>query len=115
MKKVLLSLVVVLSFALLVGCGSKKADDPIVGTWEGATEDGLKTTFTFTNKSEVKYENEFGFTGEGTYEIKDDEITITIDLWTDAKVYKYEIKDDKLSLETTDMYSPSYKDMTRKK
>ena len=36
-----------------------------------------------------------------------------IEFWEKEKVYKFEIKDDKLSLTATDMYSPSYDEMIR--
>lgn len=111
MKKVLATIVLVCSFALLVGCGSNK----IVGKWEGATEDGLKTTFTFEKKNVVKYQNEFGFNSEGTYSIKDDKITISLKSWSQDKVYTYSIKDGKLTLKASDQFSPSYKDMKKVK
>lgn len=109
MKRVLSTIVLVCSFALLVGCGSNK----LVGKWEGATEDGLKTTFTFEKKDVVKYQNEFGFNSEGTYSIKDDKVTISLKSWSQDKVYKYSIKDGKLTLKATDKLSPTYKNMKK--
>ena len=111
MKKVLFSILLVCSVFFLTACGSNK----LIGTWEGETNDGLKTTFTFEKKNVVKYENEFGFSSEGTYEIKDDIVTIELKLWSEKKEYKFEIKDKKLYLTATDKYSPSYKGMTKKK
>ena len=112
MKKILSVLVLAVSVIFLTACGSK---NKLIGTWEGATQDGLKTTFTFEKKDVVKYENEYGFKGEGTYKIEDDKVTITLDIWQEKKVYKFEIKDKKLYLTATDQYSPSYKGMTKKK
>ena len=76
-KKVLIivSLIVVLGIGLFVltGCGNKeksitsekteskttstetKNDNDLVGTWEGETTGGLKTTFVFENGGTVKY------------------------------------------------------------
>ena len=110
MKKYLLTLCLILSLFVLVGCGSKCEID---GTWEGETNDGLKTTFVFKD-GKVEYSNEFGFDSKGTYAIKDDVITITLESWDNPKDYKYEIKEDKLSLTAQDKYSPSYKDMIKK-
>ena len=109
MKKILATIVMVCSFTLLVGCGSNK----LVGKWEGATEDGLKTTFTFEKKNVVKYQNEFGFNSEGTYSIKDDKVTISLKSWDDDKVYKFQVKDNKLTLTATDKLSPTYKNMKK--
>ena len=112
MKKILCSLVLVCSLLFLTACGSS---NKLLGTWEGKTNDGLKTTFTFEKKDVVKYSNEYGFSSEGTYEIKDDTVTIDLELWNQKKVYKFEVKNNKLTLTATDNYSPSYKEMTKKK
>ena len=111
MKKYLITLCLVFSLFILVGCGSK---NELVGTWEGETNDGLKTTFIFESGKTVKYDNEYGFDSEGTYEIKDDIVTIKLDSWDASKEYKFEVKDGKLTLTAQDAYSPSYKDMIKK-
>lgn len=108
MKKVLLVLVSVL---ILVGCGKTNA---LVGKWNGDTEDGMNTTFVFEKNGDVKYDNEYGFDSKGTYKVKGDEVTITLESWSDSKVYKYEVKGKKLTLTATDKLSPSYKSMTKK-
>lgn len=111
MKKIVICLVTLLSIVLITGCGSKTNE--LVGTWKGATNDGLKTTFTFKKNGDVKYDNEYGFTSEGTYEIKDEIVTISLKSWDAAKKYKFEIKDKKLSLTAQDKYSPSYTDLVK--
>lgn len=111
MKKFLMSVVAVFALVLVVGCGKGNA---LVGTWEGATNDSLKTTFTFEKGDKVSYENEFGIKSEGTYKIDGNKVTINLKSWDKEKVYKFEVKDKKLSLTATDQYSPSYKDMIKK-
>lgn len=111
MKKIVLSFVAVFSVLLLTACGSNK----LIGTWVGRTQDGLETTFTFEKNDVVKYENEYGFKSEGTYKVKDNIITIDLELWSQKKEYKYEIKNNKLDLTATDQYSPSYKGMEKRK
>ena len=111
MKKILGTLVTVCFLFLVVGCGKS---NKLVGTWEGATQDGLKTTFVFNKDNTVKYDNEYGFNSTGKYEIKDSKVTITLESWSQPKVYEFEVKNGKLSLTATDQYSPSYKDMKRK-
>ena len=53
MKKLLVVLVAVL---ILVGCGKKS---PLLGTWNGDTQDGLNTTFIFEKDGNVEYKNEY--------------------------------------------------------
>ena len=108
MKKLLVVLVAVL---ILVGCGKKS---PLLGTWNGDTQDGLNTTFIFEKDGNVEYKNEYGFDSEGTYKINKDEVTIKLDSWDKEKVYKFEVKNNKLTLTATDKYSPSYDSMTKK-
>lgn len=114
MKKYVLSalLVVMLlgSLILLTACGSNE----LVGKWEGLTNDGLNTTFDFKGDGKVEYSNEYGFNSNGTYEVKDGEVKISLESWGEAKTYKYEIKDGKLKLTATDKYSPSYDGMEKK-
>lgn len=111
MKKVLVCLVAVLSLVIVTGCGKS---NKLVGTWEGKTNDGLKTTFEFKKGGDVKYSNEYGFDSEGTYEIDGNMVTINLKTWSQAKKYKFEVKNKKLSLTATDQFSPSYKDMAKK-
>ena len=110
LKKYFLCLLVLICVLTVTACG--KSND-LVGTWDGATEDGLKTTFTFKKDGEVEYKNEYGFNSTGEYKIKENIVTISLKSWQEAKEYKYEIKDKKLSLTATDLYSPSYKEMTK--
>lgn len=112
MKKNLLLLVTVFaSLFILVGCGKSNA---LVGEWTGDTEDGLTTTFTFNDDGTAKYSNEYEFNSEGTYEIKEEVVTITMEFWDQPKEYTFKIEDGKLSLTANDVYSPNYKEMTKK-
>lgn len=108
-KKIVLSLVLVLSLFLVVGCGKKEA---IAGTWQGKSTDGIKVTLTFDN-GKFTYKNDYSST-EGTYKIKDDVVTISAEAWSKDKEYKFEIKDGKLSLTANDIISPNYKDLEKK-
>lgn len=110
-KKYLVSLITVISIFLVVGCGKS---NKLVGTWTGKTNDGLETTFEFKKDGSVNYDNEYGFNSTGTYEIKDDKVTISLESWDKEKVYEYSVNNGKLTLTATDKYSPSYKDMSKK-
>lgn len=112
MKKVLISFVAVCSIFLLTGCGSS---NKLIGKWVGKSNDGIESTFTFEKKNVFKYQNEFISENEGTYEIKDDVVTLNLDLWSSPKDYKFEVKDGKLSLTATDQFSPSYTDLEKSK
>ena len=111
MKKFLMSVVAVFALVLVVGCGKSNG---LVGTWKGATNDGLETTFTFEKGDKVSYENQYGIKSEGTYKIDGDKVTINLKSWDQEKVYKFEISGKKLNLTATDKYSPSYKNMEKK-
>ena len=52
MKKVFLSLIVIVSVLFVTGCGKSNA---LVGTWNGDTNDGLNTTFEFKKGDKVSY------------------------------------------------------------
>lgn len=111
MKKVFLSLIVIVAVLFVSGCGKT---NELVGTWNGDTNDGLNTTFEFKKGDKVSYLNEYGITSEGTYKIKDDIVTIDLKSWSEAKNYKFTIKKGKLSLTAQDSYSPSYTNMIKK-
>ena len=111
MKKIFLSIVLATCLCILTACG--KTSD-LVGKWEGKTNDGLTTIFEFKKDGKVIYSNEFGFESNGTYKIDNDKVTISLELWSEDKVYEFVIEDKKLSLIATDIYSPSYTDMVKK-
>lgn len=111
MKKYLVSIVTVFALLLVVGCGKKS---PLIGKWDGSTEDGLKTTIVFEKGNKITYENEFGIKSAGTYKVDGEKVTISLKIWDKDKVYKFEVKDNKLNLTATDKYSPSYKNMIKK-
>ena len=113
MKKIFVSLLLI-SLIFVVGCG-KKSSDTLLGTWKGTTEDGLVTTFTFEKNNKVSYSNAIPKESNGTYKIKGDNVTIKLDIWRNEITYKFEIKDNKLSLiPTVDDGIPSYKNMIKK-
>ena len=97
-KKLLLISVLFVSLFVFAGCGG--SDNELVGTWKGLTDGEsrdmqIETTFTFKSGGDVVYSNEFGLESIGTYEFKVDK--------------------EKLSLTATDVYSPSYSEMTKQK
>lgn len=113
MKKIIGFIGIFIFVIIISGCGKKT--NKLVGTWNGTTTDGLKTTFIFTKDKKVEYSNEYDISSKGTYEIKGDEVIIKLEFWEKEKVYKYEIKDSKLDLRATDKLSPSYSGMEKSK
>lgn len=111
MKKYFGIFMVVVCLLCVTACGK---GNKLVGKWTGETNDGLETTFNFKKDGKVEYSNEYGFDSTGTYEIKKDVVTITLESWSESKEYKFEVKDGKLSLTAQDKYSPSYKEMIKK-
>lgn len=109
MKKYLV--LILLIFAVALGCSKK---DPIVAEWEGKSNDGISTTFEFKSDGKLTYKNEFGVEGTGTYEVKEDKVTMKLSNWEKEKVYTFKVDGDKLSLERISEYDPEYKEMTKK-
>lgn len=112
MKRVLCSLATIGFLLLVVGCGKS---NKLIGTWKGATNDGMKTTWIFEKKDVVKYENEYGIKSEGKYAITDDVVSIDLEVWSNPIKYKFEINDGKLNLEPDNKYSPSYSGLVKSK
>lgn len=114
-KKFLLLSLFFVSLFVLVGCGSS---NELVGKWKGLTdgdsrENQIETTFEFKSGEDVEYSNEYGIKSSGTYEIKDNTVTIKLDTWDQSKDYEFKVDGDKLSLTATDRYSPSYSEMVK--
>ena len=109
MKKVLsrivpalLCLVIVLSLAACGGSG-----DALKGTWTCDDADYGTVTFTFDGKGDkCTFENDF-YSGEGTYAISGEQVTIT-SVWEEPKVYDFTAGDKVLYLTATDGLSPDY-------
>lgn len=111
MKKigVFLILLIAVCTLFLTSCGGKKKTDSLKGNWLGYNDD-LKIIWIFKD-GKASLKNDY-FSGDGTYEIKDDKtVIIKLDAWDQKKTYKYSFKEGKLSLISDDDYSPSYKDM----
>ena len=111
MKKSYMFLLLFLSVCTLFlrACGGKGITDSLKGNWLGYNDD-LKIIWIFKD-GKASLKNDY-FSGDGTYEIKDDKtVIIKLDAWDQKKTYKYSFKEGKLSLISDDDYSPSYKDM----
>lgn len=111
MKKSNMFLVLLLAVCtlFLTACGNKEKTDSLKGNWLGYNDD-LKIIWIFKD-GKASLKNDY-FSGDGTYEIKDDKtVIIKLDAWDQKKTYKYSFKEGKLSLISDDDYSPSYKDM----
>ena len=114
-KRFLLFSLFVASLFIFAGCGSS---NKLVGTWKGLTDGEsrdmqIETTFKFEKNGDVSYSNEYGITSDGTYEIKDDKVVISLETWSESKTYEFKVDGDKLSLTATDVYSPSYSEMKK--
>ncbi|MGI6168726.1 MAG: DUF5640 domain-containing protein [Christensenellales bacterium] len=89
---------------LLSACGG---GDELHGTWEGRSED-MAVTWTFDGKGGCKMENEYGIKDDGTYSIDGSNVTIKLSNWEAEIGYQFKLDDKKLSLETDEVYRPSY-------
>ena len=111
MKKFLTVFSLVIVALVLVGCGKK--DNELVGKWSKAEGDELEAIFTFNSDGTMTYDNAFISASNGTYEIKDDKVTMTVEIWSAPKEYKFEVKDGKLTLTAQDGLSPSYTNLVK--
>ena len=111
MKKVLLSVLIVMTLFIFAGCGSK---NELEGTWKNPKDDTMNTVWVFSDDEKCEMKNDY-YTSKGTYKINDNKVTIDLDGWINPKVYKYEVKNDKLTLKATDTTNPSYEGMTKSK
>lgn len=109
MKKIILSLALIVSVIFLTACGDKTPE--IVGKWSGETNDGINATFVFHKDNTIDYDNTY-FSNSGKYSLDGNKVTIE-DVWDNPKTYEYKIKDNKLSLIATDSYSPSYSGLSK--
>lgn len=111
MKKFNMFFILFFTFGILffTACGNKESKDLLKGNWSGYNDD-LRIIWIFED-GKASMKNDY-FSGSGTYEIKDHEtVIIKLDAWENEKTYNYSFKEGKLSLISTDNYSPSYENM----
>jgi hypothetical protein len=101
-----MALMIVLSMTACGG-GDGGGGDELKGTWAGRSQD-MEVTWTFDGKGGCKMENEFGFKGEGTYELSGSAVIIKLNAWDDPIDYTFNIDGTHMSLKADESHRPSY-------
>ncbi len=106
MKKMIrvlaLILVIVIAFGL-AACGSK---DALAGTW--STElgaDGV-ITWTFNGSGKCTMQNAY-VKQNGTYTIDGDQLTVTLEMWSEPSTYTFSVDGDSLTMNENSGYGIS--------
>ncbi len=94
-KKLVCALLVLTMVIALSACGKSK--DAVTGTWTGDMGLDGNITWTFDGKGGCTMKNEF-MTQNGTYTLEDDQITIKLENWDNAKVYTFSVDGNSLTM-----------------
>ena len=87
----------------LAACGSK---DALAGTWSAELgEDGL-ITWTFNGKGKCTMENAY-MKQDGTYTIEGDQLTVTLEAWSDPSTYTFSVDGNSLTMNENSGYGIS--------
>lgn len=95
----------------LVACGSG-GKDAVAGTWTTEDEDFGSVTWTFNGKGGCTLKHDTT-DQKGTYELTDDTVTISMELWENPIAYNYTVGDGTLSLKDSAGMAPEY-DLNKK-
>ena len=101
MSALLLALVMILG---LTACGGSK--DVLSGTWSAELgEDGV-ITWTFNGKGKCTMENAY-MKQDGTYSIEDDQLTVTLESWSEPSTYTFSLDGNSLTMNENSGYGIS--------
>ena len=101
MMALLLALMMVLS---LTACGGNK--DALAGTWSADLGDDGVITWMFDGKGKCTMENAY-MKQDGTYSIEDDQLTVTLESWSDPSVYTFSVDGSNLTMSENSGYGIS--------
>lgn len=103
MKRMIELILIVAVLLTLTACGSK---DALAGTWSAELgEDGL-ITWTFNGKDKCTMENAY-MKQKGTYSIDGDQLTVTLESWSEPSTYTFSVEDKSLTLKENSGYGIS--------
>lgn len=98
-----------LSLILIIGltaCGSG-GKDAVEGTWVTEDADYGNVTWKFDGKGGCTLQHDFT-DQKGTYELADDTVSISLELWDNPVIYNYTTGDGTLSLKDSAGIAPGY-------
>ena len=87
--------------------------DVLKGRWEGETNDGMAAVWNFDGRGKCDLTTDILDEAPGTYTIDGTEVTIELEIWSDASVYDFELEGDSLQLNAQSMFGADFT-LTRK-
>ena len=103
MKKWIILLLVAASLLTFAACGSK---DALAGTWSADLGEDGTITWTFDGKGKCTMEN-FFMKQNGTYTIEGDQLTVTLETWSEPSTYTFSVDGSSLTLNENSGYGIS--------
>ena len=99
-----ITLVAVLVLGVFAACGDSAPKDVLAGDWKQTDDFDGNWTWTFDGKGKCHLSGETtGFETDGTYVLDEaaGTLTVTMDGWSDVKVYTYTLTDTTLDIVET--------------
>ena len=103
MKKLLALFLTAVTLLTFTACGSK---DALAGTWSAEIEYDGVITWTFDGKGKCTMENSF-MKQDGTYNIDGDQLTVTLQSWSEPSTYTFSVDGDSLTMNENTGYGIS--------
>ena len=104
MKKLAgLLLVAAIMILTLAACGSK---DALAGTWSAELGADGVITWSFNGKGKCTMENAY-MKQKGTYSIEEDQLTVTLETWSEPSTYTFSVDGNSLTMEENSGYGIS--------
>ena len=103
MKKFVALLLIVVTLLTLSACGSK---DALAGTWSAELGADGTITWTFNGSGKCTMENAY-MKQDGTYTIEGDQLTVTLEAWSDPSTYTFSVDGNSLTMNENSGYGIS--------
>ena len=87
----------------LAACGSK---DALAGTWSAELGADGVITWSFNGKGKCTMENAY-MKQKGTYSIEEDQLTVTLETWSEPSTYTFSVDGNSLTMEENSGYGIS--------
>ena len=88
----------------LTACGGNK--DALAGTWSADLGDDGVITWMFDGKGKCTMENAY-MKQDGTYSIEDDQLTVTLEAWSEPSTYTFTVDGSSLTMNENTGYGIS--------
>ena len=98
-----LLLVAAIMILTLAACGSK---DALAGTWSAELGADGVITWSFNGKGKCTMENAY-MKQKGTYSIEDDQLTVTLETWSEPSTYTFSVDGNSLTMDENSGYGIS--------